>query len=354
MRILVFGAGPLGSLFAARLHEARHDVSLLARGRRLADLREHGVVVEDAITGHREVARVNLVAGLEPDDRYDLILVVMRKNQALEVLPTLAANQSAPTVLFMMNNAAGQGELVDALGRERVMIGFPYPGGERVGHVVRVVPVNERKRWTLPVGEVDGTITERTRRVAAVLETMRGYRVQIRTDMDAWLRYHVAVVGVGLGPVLYAVGTDTQRLARTRDALVLGVRCLKEALRALRMAGVPASPRALRVIEWIPEPLLVWALGKLVTIEEFQVSISGHAAAARDEMRHLADEFRAFVHGAGIETPVLDGLYPYLDPETPLISDGSREIRVGWRALWVPALALISLGGVLVLRRFED
>ena len=35
MRILVFGAGPLGSLLAARLHQGGQDVTLLARGERL-------------------------------------------------------------------------------------------------------------------------------------------------------------------------------------------------------------------------------------------------------------------------------------------------------------------------------
>jgi len=36
MKIFVYGAGPLGSLFAARLHEAGHEACLLARGQRLA------------------------------------------------------------------------------------------------------------------------------------------------------------------------------------------------------------------------------------------------------------------------------------------------------------------------------
>ena len=46
-RVLVYGAGVQGGLYAARLHQAGLDVSLLARGRRLADLREHGIVLEN-------------------------------------------------------------------------------------------------------------------------------------------------------------------------------------------------------------------------------------------------------------------------------------------------------------------
>ena len=61
MKTLVFGAGPLGSLLAGRLHKAGVDVSILARGQRLADLREHGVVLEDAHSGDRESYPVPVV-----------------------------------------------------------------------------------------------------------------------------------------------------------------------------------------------------------------------------------------------------------------------------------------------------
>jgi 2-dehydropantoate 2-reductase len=40
MKLLVYGAGFCGSLFSAHLHEAGHNVSLLARGERLAALRD--------------------------------------------------------------------------------------------------------------------------------------------------------------------------------------------------------------------------------------------------------------------------------------------------------------------------
>lgn len=47
MKVLVVGAGVIGSFNTARLFRSGVDVKLLARGERLAALREHGVVLED-------------------------------------------------------------------------------------------------------------------------------------------------------------------------------------------------------------------------------------------------------------------------------------------------------------------
>ena len=96
MKILVYGAGPLGSLFAARLHEAGHNVSLLARGQRLADLRKYGIVLVDTQTDQETVAHPQIAERLDPQDVYELVLVIMRKNRVLEILPILAANQHTP------------------------------------------------------------------------------------------------------------------------------------------------------------------------------------------------------------------------------------------------------------------
>lgn len=85
MRILVYGAGPLGSLFAQQLHEARHDVAILARGQRLADIRDHGIVIHNVTNDRTVTAAVRAVETLAPDDAYDLVLVVMRKNAALAI-----------------------------------------------------------------------------------------------------------------------------------------------------------------------------------------------------------------------------------------------------------------------------
>ena len=107
MKILIYGAGVLGSLYAARLHESGQDVSILARGQRLSNIHQHGIVLEDAYTHCQTTAQVKTVEKLTPEDAYDWVLVLMRKNQVSAVLPTLTANSQTPNVLFMMNNAAG-------------------------------------------------------------------------------------------------------------------------------------------------------------------------------------------------------------------------------------------------------
>lgn len=102
MKILVYGAGVLGSLFAARLKESGHDVTVLARGKRFDEIEAQGIVLEHALKGTRGVTPVAVTRDLKPDDCYDLVLVVMRRNQVADVLPALAASRKSELVVFVV------------------------------------------------------------------------------------------------------------------------------------------------------------------------------------------------------------------------------------------------------------
>jgi len=344
MKIIVYGAGPLGSLFAARLQQGGHNVSLLARGQRLSDLREHGIVLHDVQTNEQTTTRVNVVEQLAPDDAFDLVLVIMRKNHALKILPILAANTHTPNVLFLMNNAAGPGALVEALSQDRVLIGFPSSAGYREGHVVHCLTGTAEQPMTVPIGEVDGRITDRAGEVARALECARGIRVEIRTDMDAWLKYHVALLMPSLAPAMYAAGRDHKRLARTRDGVVLAVRAMREGFRALDDLGYAIAPARLKRLARLPEPLLVAFLQRMLAHPLMEVALVKHGEAARDEVKHLADEFIALARTTSVPIPTIERLYPYLQPGAPEIPDGSAGIPLDWRGVWV---VLGILGGIL-------
>jgi len=347
MKILIYGAGNIGSLYAGLLKESGQDVFILAREKRLADIREHGIRLENVATGKETTVHVPAVGRLDTDDDYDLVLVVLPKNHVSEVLPILAENRQTPSVMFFGNNAAGPSEMMEVLGSERVLLGFPGAAAVVGDHSIRYLIVPAREQPTT-IGELDGTRSPRVESIASALGAA-GFPVSICSNMDAWLKTHVAEISPTAN-ALYMAGVDANRLARTRDALVLMLRAIREGYSVLSAHGVPITPKSHRIFQWLPEPLLLALMRRMVESDTTSIKI-GHALGARNEMKTIADELRRLAGTTSISTPAMDRLYPYLDPSTEPVSAGSSEIPVNWNALWIVfgALALLAASLSLVL-----
>ncbi len=80
-KILVFGAGVIGSLYAAKLKEAGHDVAVVARGQRYEDLKKHGIVLEYFDSGERLTEDVKVFERMPAEDYFDFCLVPVQKTQ---------------------------------------------------------------------------------------------------------------------------------------------------------------------------------------------------------------------------------------------------------------------------------
>ena len=100
MRVLIYGAGVIGSLYAALFSEAGADTSVYARGERLETLRRSGLRYEK--NGAVCTANVCVLDALHPNDIYDFIFLTVRENQLHEALAQLRENQS-PCVVTMVN-----------------------------------------------------------------------------------------------------------------------------------------------------------------------------------------------------------------------------------------------------------
>ena len=327
MKILFYGAGVLGSLYAARLQEAGQDVSILARGQRLADIRAYGIVLEDGDTEQQTTTHVNVVERLNPNDAYDLVVVLMRKNCIPAILPVLAANRHTPNILFMSNNAAGPYEMIEALGRERIMLGFPGAGGYFENHKI-ICKIAAARQQPTTVGELDGQTTSRLQQIVSVFKSA-GFPVATSANMDAWLKTHVVEISP-LANALYMVGGDNYRLAQTREGVVLLVRAIREGYRVLNALGVPIIPASHKIFSWIPEPILVAIFRRVLNTKTAEIEIAGHANAAHDEMKRIADEFRALARSTSVPTPAIDRLYTYIDPAKPPLPQGSAKKSPRW------------------------
>lgn len=338
-RILVYGAGVIGSLFAGKLSQAGYEVTLLARGGRLAELRDQGLRLMEDRSKRVEKIALHLADQLAPEDAYDLVLVIVRKNQLPSVLPSLAANRCTPNVLFLVNNAAGPEELINALGRERVILGFPGAGGQRAEGVVHYRFATGIQPTT--IGELDGQNSERLKWIAQVFRDA-GFPIVTSSQMDAWLKTHVALVSP-IANALYLAGGSNYRLAHTRDGLVLLVRAIKEGFEVLRSLGIPITPAKYRGLAWLPEPLLVAVLRVGMATPQAELILARHANAARDEMQTVADEFQVLARLSGLKTPAIDALYAFMDPKQEPVPEGQANMPMEWKPL-LAATAIVSAG----------
>ena len=308
MKVLIIGAGVIGSFNAARLKQSGHDVTLLARGRRLADLREHGVMLEDLRGGRRTTTRLPLVDRLGPDDAYDLAIVAMRRNQIPSILPALAQNHGIPSVLFLGNNAAGTGDIVGALGGDRVLIGMANVGGEHYGPVVLYLWWRSLPLW---FGEPDNTLTPRTKEIVSLFQSA-GLRARVVKNPDAYLKTHAAGLPA-LAGAAYMAGGSARQLAHAPGAMRLFIRAWREALRGLRAVGVPLRPSATRLLEWIPEPILTFGMSLFLDSRLADVGVQPHLDAAPDEWKELADELRVILRQSSLPSPASDVLFAQIE-----------------------------------------
>ncbi len=351
MRILVYGAGVMGSLYAAWLQEAGHEVTLVARGERRKDLEKHGILLENMATYQFTITKVAVIEQVEADAAYDLAIVVLRKNQVSSVLPVLAEARNIPDVLFLGNNAAGPDEYVDALGAERVLMGFGNAAGYLEGKVVHYICGRGTGKAAITLGELDGQMTPRLQRIGDAFESA-GFEVAFSDNIDAWLKTHAAIISP-IANALYLAGGDNYRLANTRDGLLLAVCAIREGFKVLRALDVPVTPASLRALEWVPEPVLVAWAKRLFDSKWARIAVARHVNDARDEMKQLADEFWALARATAVPTPAIDRLYQYVDPNTPTVPEGSAAIPLDYRGVWaaITLAAGVIVGGMMLRRR---
>ena len=309
MKILFFGAGPLGSFYAHLFHEIGEDVTVLARGERHDWIKANGLVLRNEITGQKNTSHVKVVNALTPLDEYDLAIVLIRKNKLFPVYDTLAASPRIRNILFMGNNASGFDDYVGALPAEKLIFGFPGAGGgirEQVVHYAdREKPGGSRKSVT--IGEIDGRTRERTLSIKSVFESA-GVPVHVSPRIDGWLKYHVALVNPLVG-ALYKHDCDNYRAAKDQETMRVLVRAAKEGGHVLNALGFRKSqPFAFNLIYWLPEFMNAKAVRKLLESRFAEVAFAMHALAARDEMQDLARQFQELTARTSVATPNINTL----------------------------------------------
>ena len=285
-RILIFGAGVIGSVYAGKLALAGHSVSVLARNKRLKELELNGLLLSE---NGKKIIKINVtvISELKRDDIYDYIFVTLRKDQLKEALHLLGQNQSKNFV-FMVNTSSGYADWTNKMGIERVIPAFPGAGGKIENGIV-YFSLTPKFVQPTTIGEIDGKVTQRINELVKILRNA-GFSTSISKKMDSWQKSHVAMV-CALAFGIYFDGGNNYTFSKNKMAIVQMNKALKETFNFLKNAGIGVEPAKLNVFRLAPLCILNFIIPFVFNTKWAETVISNHALAARNEMEMLFDDF---------------------------------------------------------------
>ncbi len=308
MKILIYGAGVIGQIYAARLHEAGHDVTVFARHQTGETLARDGITLVNAAVVNGAAlneataspVRVDVTGDLGSDRSFGLVLVTVRRDQVDEILPTLAGLK-ASNVVMLQNNSLDLDRIADIAGRDRTLFGFPGVGGYRRDD--GAISYIEIPQQPTTLGQRGGQED-----VVAEVFTSAGFAVATTADMHGWLKTHGVFIAAMCASI-NSCGGDAVKLAADRERVATMIRAAGEGFRALTSQGVAVQPRPLKMIfTVVPRVFAVRYWQRQLRGTVGTVALAPHARMTKDtELPVLYGDVQKMIQGT-VPTPHLDKL----------------------------------------------
>ncbi len=284
MRVLIYGAGVIGSLYAVLLAEAGIETAVYARGKRLESLQKYGLQYKK---GNRiRTVRVPILAELKPSDRYDYILLAVREHQLLTALDELRENIS-PTIVTMANSLDSYDDWERICGKGRILPAFPGAGGGFDGEVLDAA-LTPRIIQPTTIGRTDG----RERKLSALFRKA-GIPCQIVEDMHAWQICHLAMV-VPIADAYYA-SADPENAGRDRKLMRKTAVQIRRNMKYISSNGMRLSPAKMNLLRYCPSAVTSVILGLVFRSDFGNRFMYQHSMKAPDEMRNLHKQFYGYL-----------------------------------------------------------
>lgn len=295
MKILVFGAGVLGCNLARNLFRAGKDVTLLARGSWADEIRQNGLRIKDKFSPRLSVSRIPVVTELKPEDRYDVIFVVVRYTQIDSILDALRAN-GTKNIVFVGNNVRAEA-LAASLPEKNVLFAFALSAGHRESD--RVASIDLKK---ITIGQLRGAPSNEPL-IGRIFEGTK-YKAVYQPNMGDYLLCHAAFV-IPAAFACYKTDGNLKKLKGNAAYLSRMIDANIEGYRAIRNAGHEILPKEDADFEGAAYRKTCLRFFKLMCATSLgKICASDHAMNAVGEMSALNRDLEAFFDEQGAPYPV--------------------------------------------------
>lgn len=205
VKILVMGAGAIGSLFGGLIADVGHDVLLVGRKKHVEKIKEKGLCISGLTEKIIKVKATTSPRNIEAD----FILFTVKSYDTEEAVKELSLSIKNNTIVISMQNGLGNEEkIANVIGFKHVISGVTSYGAlfKEPGHII-----HSGIGYTA-LGELDGKITERLREISDIFNNT-GIETEISTDIRR-KKWEKLVINAAINPIT--------AIARVKNKALLG------------------------------------------------------------------------------------------------------------------------------------
>ncbi|HET9392683.1 MAG TPA: 2-dehydropantoate 2-reductase [Candidatus Rubrimentiphilum sp.] len=247
--VVVFGAGAIGGFIAGALARSGIEVGVVARGRHLEAIKQHGLQIE-SVLGNFE-ARVAASNDLRDFDA-TYVLLTFKSHQWHGVLPQFEkAVKSGATIVTLQNGLPfwferdRALESVDPGGHIRAAIPYEQIIGGVVhtsGSVLRPGFIRQSGNTLYPIGELDGSVSSRITELSKYFEAA-GLHAPVETDIRR-LVWRKLLGNLALNPISALTGATVSTMLDDPPTRAILRAIIEEGLAVARAAGTEVGVSA--------------------------------------------------------------------------------------------------------------
>jgi 2-dehydropantoate 2-reductase len=235
MKIAIVGAGAIGGLLAARFALAGESVTVVDVGAHLAAIRERGLRLVEADGREQIASGIRAVSNCAEAGPQDLVFLSVKAYQIAMLAPQLGAlfhddtamvttqnglpwwyfqNFNGPHNGYRLKTADPDGVIAQHIDARRIVGCVVYPAGELLGPGA----VKHLEGDRFPIGELDGTESERVKRISEAL-IRAGFKAPVISDIrsEIWLKLWGNMSFNPISALTHATLADICQLPSTRE-----------------------------------------------------------------------------------------------------------------------------------------
>jgi 2-dehydropantoate 2-reductase len=247
MKIVIMGAGAMGSLFGGLLALSEEEVWLVdIRKEQIDAIRSVGLTIEEK--EKRQIIRVNATSDAASVGKADLVIFFVKTYHTEKAVADALILQKEETIFLTLQNGLGNEEAIcKKVDRKNVMLGVTNHGATLLGpgHI-------RHAGWGKTyIGELDGKMTDRVTQIAQVFNKA-GVETEVSSNIHRVV-WNKLFINVGLNAVAALTGLKNGQLLDYSETLRLLEVLVSEAVEVARKKGIPIEGNPLEKVKAVVE-----------------------------------------------------------------------------------------------------